>query len=68
MARNKKKFAEVFREGNLFKYEGKRLILVDTETGVNYLTWQNGNLVGGITPLLDGEGKVVISDTSGWHN
>ena len=62
MAGNKKRFAEVFREGNLFKYEGKRLILVDTETGVNYLTWQNGNFVGGITPLLDGEGKVEISD------
>ena len=68
MAGNKKRFAEVFREGNLFKYEGKRLNIVDTETGVNYLTWQNGNFVGGITPLLDGEGKVVISDTSGWHN
>ena len=38
MAGNKKRFAEVFREGNLFKYEGKRLNLVDTETGVNYLT------------------------------
>ncbi len=68
MTKKKKRFVEVYREGNLFKYEGKRLILVDTETGVNYLTWQNGNFVGGITPLLDGEGKVVISDTSGGHN
>jgi hypothetical protein len=51
MTKKKKRFVEVYREGNLFKYEGKRLILVDTETGVNYLTWQNGNFVGGITPL-----------------
>ena len=34
--------------------------LVDTETGVHYLVWKSG-YAGGITPLLDAEGNVVIS-------
>lgn len=33
-------------------------IIVDTQTGVNYVTAGAGQ---GITPLLDGEGKVVIT-------
>lgn len=37
---------------------GSRQIIVDTETGVNYLL-----LTGyGITPLLDSDGKPVIMD------
>lgn len=35
-------------------------ILLDTETGVNYLYISAGYGMG-ITPLLDGEGKVLIS-------
>ena len=35
-------------------------IVVDTETGVNYLFVQSGN-AGGLTPLLDRYGKPVIS-------
>jgi hypothetical protein len=34
-------------------------ILVDTETGVNYLVVSTG-FGGGVTPLLDSNGKVVI--------
>ena len=34
-------------------------IIVDTKTGVNYLFWQEG-YAGGLTPLLDREGKVVV--------
>ena len=41
------------------KESGARQILVDGETGVNYLVWKSG-YAGGITPLLDSEGKVVI--------
>ena len=62
--KKKNRFIEVYRDGNLLKYEGKRLILLDRETGVNYLVWQTGNFAGGITPLLDSEGKVVVSDVS----
>lgn len=32
----------------------------DTETGVNYL-FQQGGYAGGLTPLLDREGKPIIS-------
>lgn len=36
-------------------------VVTDQETGVNYLVWQLG-FTGGITPLLDSEGKVVITE------
>lgn len=35
-------------------------ILVDTQTGVNYLFHYSG-YAGGLTPLLDRDGKPVIS-------
>lgn len=35
-------------------------IWVDTETGVNYL-WRHGGYAGGLTVLLDAEGKPVIT-------
>ena len=40
--------------------EGVRQILVDKETGVNYLCWKSG-YGAGITPLLDSEGKVIVT-------
>lgn len=39
---------------------GSIMIVVDKETGVNYLFASSGN-AGGITPLLDREGKPVIT-------
>lgn len=54
------RFEVVLREGAQLKDEGMRQILVDRETGVNYLVWKGG-YAGGITPLLDAEGKVVVS-------
>ena len=35
-------------------------IIVDTQTGVNYLFWQEG-YAGGLTPLLDRNGNVVVN-------
>ena len=35
-------------------------IIVDTETGVNYLFWQEGH-AGGLTPLLNRDGSVIVS-------
>ena len=55
----KERFEVVFTDGSNIKNSGMRQILVDRETGVNYLVWNSGN-AGGITPLLDSEGKVVI--------
>ena len=37
MAKKEERFEVIFREGCLPKYEGIRQILVDKETGVNYL-------------------------------
>ncbi len=36
------------------------ILLVDRETGVNYLFFQSAN-AGGLTPLLDREGKPIIT-------
>ncbi|MBA5850998.1 xylan 1,4-beta-xylosidase [Clostridium sp. cel8] len=51
-----KRFETVFTEGVM---EGYRII-VDRETGVNYLYVTNGSS-GGLTVLLDSDGKPVIT-------
>lgn len=60
MAKKEDRFEVVFKDGSQLKDDGVRQILVDKETGVNYLVWKSG-YAGGITPLLDSEGKVVIA-------
>ncbi|MBE5804421.1 MAG: xylan 1,4-beta-xylosidase [Clostridiales bacterium] len=50
------RFQKVYSQGKLKGTE----IWVDKETGVNYLFVQHG-YAGGLTPLLDKEGKPVIS-------
>lgn len=39
---------------------GLRFVVVDKETGVNYLFIQSG-YAGGLTPLLDANGKPIIT-------
>ena len=56
MARKEKRFEITYQQGALDPIE----ILVDRETGVNYLFRTNG-YAGGLTALLDREGKPVIS-------
>ncbi len=41
--------------------KGLKMVLVDKETGVNYLFVHLG-YAGGLTPLLDADGKPVITD------
>lgn len=53
---DKKRFEKIYSQGTMQSTE----IWVDKETGVNYLYHQSG-YSGGLTPLLDGEGKVVIT-------
>lgn len=60
MAKKETRFEVVYKEGAQLKDDGLRQILVDTETGVNYLVWKSG-YAGGITPLFDSEGKVVVT-------
>lgn len=50
------RFQKVYSQGKARRTE----IWVDRETGVNYLFFQHG-YAGGLTPLLDKEGKPVIS-------
>lgn len=59
MGKKEERFEVVFTDGSQMKDSGMRQILVDRETGVNYLVWKSG-YAGGITPLLNSEGKVVI--------
>ena len=62
MARDKVKderFVKTYTQGTLSAME----IWVDKKTGVNYLYRQCG-YSGGLTPLLDREGKPVISSIS----
>ncbi|MCI9217305.1 DUF6440 family protein [Lachnospiraceae bacterium 42-17] len=55
----KERFETVYSQGTIDVTQ----ILVDTETGVNYVFRKVGN-AGGITLLLDKDGKPVISPTA----
>ncbi|MBQ0037141.1 MAG: xylan 1,4-beta-xylosidase [Clostridiales bacterium] len=50
-----KRFEKVYSQGL-----GEARIMVDRETGVNYLFIAEG-YAGGLTPLLDAQGNVVIT-------
>ena len=52
----KERFEKVYSQGAVNETE----IWVDTETGVNYVWHRSGN-AGGLTPLLDKEGKPVVT-------
>ena len=60
MAKKENRFEVIYKDGSQLTDEGTRQILVDRETGVNYLAWKAG-YGAGITPLLDSDGKVVIT-------
>lgn len=47
-------------EGSQIKDSGLVQIIVDKQTGVNYL-WVKSGYAGGLTPLLDESGKPVIT-------
>ena len=51
-----KRFVKIYDDGAF----GSNEIWVDKETGVNYLFHASG-YAGGLTPLLDRDGKPVIS-------
>lgn len=60
MANKEERFKIIFRDGSQLKDTGVRQILVDKETGVNYLCWKSG-YGASITPLLNSEGKVIVT-------
>ena len=51
------RFERVYTQSS---FTGSTQILVDKETGVNYIYHSSG-YGGGLTPLLDREGKTVIT-------
>lgn len=57
MAKKDQRFIEQYSQHTLTQ---ETKILVDRKTGVNYLFHQSG-YAGGLTPLLDREGKPVIT-------
>lgn len=59
MSTNKERFEKVYTQGAITVTE----IWVDKETGVNYVFHQSG-YAGGLTPLLDAEGKPVVTTLS----
>lgn len=58
MADRKDRFVRVYKEGT-FSGDGFE-VWVDRETGVNYL-WRATGYAGGLTVLLDRDGKPVIT-------
>ncbi len=50
------RFEKVYSQGKVCEVQ----IWVDKETGVNYMFYHQG-AAGGLTPLLDKDGKPVIS-------
>ncbi|MDE6956926.1 MAG: xylan 1,4-beta-xylosidase [Lachnospiraceae bacterium] len=54
------RFEIVEHEGSQLKDSGLLQVIVDKETGVNYL-WIKSGYAGGLTPLLDVDGKPIIS-------
>lgn len=59
MAKNKNKRFDVNNVDNSMS-SGNVKIIVDRQTGVNYLYYSSG-YSGGLTPLLDSDGKVIVT-------
>ncbi len=55
-----KRFEVLYKQGSLTSYR----IIRDTETGVQYLMTTDG-YAGGLTPLLDREGRPIVSRIGG---
>jgi len=59
MARKEDRFVKIVVDNGGFS-DNYMAIYVDRQTGVNYLFTQNG-YAGGLTPLLDRDGKPIVS-------
>ena len=54
------RFEVILKEGSTMSDSGMAMVLVDKETGVNYL-WVKSDYAGGLTPLLEADGKPIIT-------
>lgn len=59
MANKEKRFVKVYSHGGGFSGPAT-YVLVDVQTGVNYL-YVSGSYGGGVTPLLNRDGSLVIT-------
>lgn len=57
--KKRNRFEEIYHQGGGFTIEVTK-ILLDRETGVQYLYHESGT-AGGLTPLLGKDGKAVVS-------
>ena len=60
MAKKDERFVITEEGGGFFSSMGNIKIIVDKQTGVNYMWITSGN-AGGLTPLLDAAGKPIIT-------
>ena len=60
MSKKDERFEILEKEGNQLKDSGLIQIIVDKQTGVNYL-WVKSGYAGGLSPLLDAEGKTIVT-------
>ena len=60
MAKKDERFVITEKDGGAFSSKGDIKIIVDKQTGVNYM-WITSGYAGGLTPLLDTTGKPIIT-------
>ena len=60
MSKHDNRFIITEKQGGSLKDTGLIKVIVDRETGVNYL-WIQSGYAGGLTPLLDAEGKPIVT-------
>lgn len=60
MSRDDERFVVKEKQGGQLKEPGLIQVIVDQETGVNYL-WIRSGYASGLTPLLNADGKPVVT-------
>ena len=55
------RFEVLFKEGSNLSDSGQVMILLDKETGVQYL-WIKSGYAGGLTPLLGADSKPLVAN------
>ncbi len=60
MYRRDERFVVTEKGGSQLRDSGLIQVIVDQETGVNYL-WVKSGYAGGLTPLLDADGKPIVT-------
>ena len=58
--KDNKRFEIILKEGSALSDAGQIMVLVDKETGVNYL-WMKSGYAGGLTPLLEADGRPIVA-------